>query len=234
VAAARLPDLIYCADGNPTFAALAVAAGWRYGARLPGTVYQPVHFADQDWRNPDRARYMAALATHRPAVATVLDWERDEQLPEVLAWAEEAAAHVTDAVLLIPKVVGGVARLPRAIGGRRVVLAYSVPTSYGGSPIPLWELAGWPVHLLGGSPQEQMRLWHQLSPICDVVSVDGNMAAQQARKGRTWRRTPGRKGHWWQLSQLGDDRSEDVDAECFRRSLAEVRRGWLTKGVSDG
>ena len=65
MAAARLPDLIYCADGNPTFAALAVAAGWRYGARLPGTVYQPVHFADQDWRNPDRARYMAALATHR-------------------------------------------------------------------------------------------------------------------------------------------------------------------------
>lgn len=230
MAAARLPELIYCADGNPRFAALAVNAGWRYGARLPGTVYQAVHFADQDWRNPDRARYMAALATHRPDVATVLDWEHNDQLPEVLGWAEEAAAHVAEAVYLIPKVVGGVDRLPRTIGGKRVVLAYSVPTSYGGSPIPLWELAGWPVHLLGGSPQEQMRLWHQLSPICEVVSVDGNMAAQQARKGRTWRQTPGRKGHWWQLSQLGDDRCDGVDAECFRRSLEAIKQAWLTKG----
>ena len=72
--------LIYCADGNPDFAAAAVEAGWLYGARLPSTVYRPVYFADQDWRRPDRARYMAALMAHRPAVASVLDWEREGQL----------------------------------------------------------------------------------------------------------------------------------------------------------
>jgi hypothetical protein len=221
-------QLIYCADGNRAFAVAAVAAGWIYGARLPATVYQAVHFADQDWREPNRKAYMAALQLHRPAMATVLDWEREEQLGEVLDWTEEAAQHVRDSVVIIPKVPGGIGLLPREIGGKRIVLGYSVPTSYGGSPVPVWEHAGWPVHFLGGSPQEQMRLWRLFGVICDVVSADGNMAGQQARKGRTWTRKPGRKGHWQQLSELGDKREEGVPLECFRRSLAAIRETWET------
>lgn len=218
------PRLIYCAECNRDFARIAVESGWLYGSRLPRTTYEAVHFADQDWKRPDRVAYMRALEKHRPALATVLDWEREEQLPEVLEWAEEAAAHVTEAVLLIPKVVGGVPSLPRLVGGKPVWLAYSVPTSHGGSPLPLWELSGWPVHLLGGSPQEQMRI---AGMAClDVRSVDGNMAAMQARKGRTWRRQTGPKGHWWQLKELGDERADGVPAECFRRSLAEIKSAW--------
>jgi hypothetical protein len=220
-------SLIYCADGNPAFAAASVAAGWRYGARLPSTVYQPPWFADQDWKAPDRAAYMAALAAHRPAMATVLDWERDDQFGEVLGWAEEAARHVREAVVIIPKVVGGVPRVPARVGGRRVVLGYSVPTSYGGSPVPLWEHAGRPVHLLGGSPQEQLRLWYAFGGVgCEVVSADGNMAAQQARRGRFWSRAPGPKGHWKQLNDSGDTRTAGVPLECFRRSLAAIRGAW--------
>jgi hypothetical protein len=78
-----------------------------YGAQLPATVYYPPQFVDQDWKRPDRAAYVAAVAQHRPRMATVLDWERDEQLPEVLAWAEDVAPFV-ERVILIPKVIGGV------------------------------------------------------------------------------------------------------------------------------
>ena len=127
-----MPELIYCADGNPRFAKIAIDAGFFYGARLPGSVKYPIHFADQDWKNPDRARYMVELEKHRPVMATVLDWEQEEQLGEVLSWAEEAAQYV-ERVLLIPKVIGGIERLPRKIGGADVVLAYSVPTRYGGT-----------------------------------------------------------------------------------------------------
>ncbi len=222
--------LIFCANGNAQFARAAVEAGWLYGARLPATVYEAPYFCDQDWKAPNREAYMRALARHKPTMATVLDWERPEQLPEVLSWAEEAASHVGESVLIVPKVVGGVPSLPRTISGKRIVLAYSVPTSYGGSPLPLWELAGWPVHLLGGSPQEQMRLAAQLGRMCDVVSADGNMAGQQARKGRVWRPTPGRKGHWWQLRDLGDERADGVPLECFRRSLAAIRARWEAEG----
>ena len=159
-------------------------------------------------------------------MATVLDWERDEQLPEVLSWAEEASQHVRESVLIVVKVVGGVERLPRVVNGRRVVLAYSVPTSYGGSPLAIWEFAGWPVHLLGGSPQKQLRLYGYFSVQSDVVSADGNMAHQQAHRCRFWSRRKTAKGHWVQLAEAGDDRAEGANLAAFRRSLANIRVAW--------
>lgn len=218
------PELVYCADGNPDFAARAVSLGWRYGARLPATVYQPVWFADQDWKAPDLDRYAAAVAEHRPEVCTVLDWEHPEQLPEVLAWAEAVAPHVAR-VVVIPKVPGEVGRVPEVVGGKPVVLGFSVPTSYGGTPCGVWEFGRRPVHLLGGSPQEQMRLARYLN----AVSADGNMMAQQARKGRFWSPVSGPKGHWWQLKDAGDDRPRGVPLECFTRSLWAIRQSWESR-----
>lgn len=143
------PTLIYCAAGNKRFAETAIRYGFRYGAQLPGTTYFPVHFTDQNWRKPDRTRYIRALAEKRPALATVLDWEREEQLPEVLAWAQEAAQYASEAVIIIPKVIGGIEKLPREIGGKPVRLGYSVPTKFGATSVPQWEFRGWPVHLPG-------------------------------------------------------------------------------------
>lgn len=226
-------QLVYCASGNREFAAAALAAGWLYGAKLPtsaGNVTQALWFADQDWHLPDRGAYMAALARYRPVFATVLDWEYEEQLPEVLSWAEEASQHTCEGVIIIPKVPGGILSLPRRVGGKRVVLGYSVPTSYGASPLGLWEYRGWPVHLLGGSPQRQLETYRYLSLAGEVVSADGNMSAQQARRGRTWQRASGAKGHWWQLRDLGDARPEGVPLECFRRSLVEIRAAWENMG----
>jgi hypothetical protein len=215
------PQLIYCADRNRTFARAAVEAGWLYGARLPAPVYERVDFADQDWKDPDLARYLAAIRRHRPATATVLDWERDEQWPDVLAWAEAVAPFV-GRIVVIPKVSGRVREVPEAIGGRPVVLGFSVPTSYGGTPCGVWEFGDRPVHLLGGSPHRQRELARYLN----VVSADGNMIAQQARKGRFWSRTRNHKGHWWQLRDAGDHRAEGVPLACFRRSLAIVKDYW--------
>lgn len=166
---------------------------------------------------------MAALKRHRPSLATVLDWEHPEQLPEVLSWAEEAAEYVTDAIVIIPKVPGGVSDLPREVGGKGVILGYSVPTSYGGSPLGLWEFHGWPVHLLGGSPQRQL----ELAGYLDVVSADGNMIAQQARRCRFW--SPRHRiwqDRWVPLSKTGDTRTRGANLECFCRSLDAVRSAW--------
>lgn len=150
----------------------------------------------------------------------MLDWERPDQLSEVLAWAETIAPFVAR-IVVIPKVPGEVHRVPGEVRGRPVVLGYSVPTSYGGTACGVWEFAGRPVHLLGGSPQAQLRLRRYLR----VVSADGNMASQQARRGRFWSRSPGPKGHWSQLRESGDDR-HDPAAECFRRSLVAVKATW--------
>ena len=230
------PTLIYCADGNARLAEIAIAAGFRYGAQLPNTVYYPVWFADQNWRKPDREAYMAALAEHRPAMATVLDWERPEQLDEVLAWAEDAARFVNQ-VLIIPKVIGGIVRIPRQIGGKPVVLAYSVPTRFAGTQVPAWEFAGWPIHLLGGSPQAQMHLWATLTPIAEVVSVDGNYANKMATKYcQFWVAGTARyaSNRYWPTLREANDGEQwgsgqpDADApyEAFRRSCANITAAW--------
>lgn len=228
-------DLIYCADGNRRFAEIAVNAGYKYGARLPpaGLPFAP-YFADQDWKNPDRERYTAELEKHRPYMATVLDWERGDQLQEVLDWAEDAARYV-EVVLVIPKVINGVARLPRRIGGKPVRLAYSVPTRYGGTEVPIWEFYGWPIHLLGGSPQEQMKLTRYLN----VVSADGNYAMSMAsRYNQFWRPGDARyaKNRWWPALREADGQrwgngtsAAGAPYEAFRRSCKNILAFWRSE-----
>ena len=224
--AAEQPVLIYCASGNAPFAQAAVDAGWKYGAKLPFTVYQAVYFADQDWRSPDRTAYMRALREHRPHMATVLDWEHPEQLAEVLDWAQEAAQWVRQ-VVVIPKVSGQMYLIPERVGGAEVLLAYSVPTKYGGSPVCLWEFGRRPVHLLGGSPQRQM----ELATYLNVVSADGNMAHQQAHRCRFWSREKGSHGHWVQLSEVGDHTKEGANLAAFKRSLRNIQEAWLAQYI---
>lgn len=173
-----MTTLIYCAARNQRFADIALRHGLKYGAQLPATVYHAPYFIDQNWRNPVRASYMTALAEHRPALATVLDWEREEQFDEVLSWAEEAAQYVTDSVIIIPKVNSGISRLPRTMGGKQVRLGYSVPTKFAATAVPQWEFAGWPVHLLGGSPIAQLKHARYLT----VASADGNYIQKMAVK----------------------------------------------------
>jgi hypothetical protein len=220
------PTLIYCAGGNPRFDSIALQHGFRLGARLPGrTVYHSLFFADQDWRDPDRASYMAALAEYRPAMATVLDWERPGQLPEVLDWAEEVGRYV-QRVVIIPKVLDCIGRLPRRVGDAEVVLGFSVPTRYAGTPTPVWEFVGWPIHLLGGSPHAQMRMACYLR----VVSVDGNMPNLMAtRHCRFWvNGTAGGNDRYWQQLESGFE--GDVLAEAFRRSCQNIVAAWVDLG----
>lgn len=216
------PALIFCAGGNKRYAEIAIEAGYKYGAQLPNTVYFPPYFADQDWKKPNRAAYMQELAKHKPFMASVLDWEKEDQLPEVLSWAEEAAQYVR-VVMLIPKVQGGIKRLPWMIGGAEVRLGYSVPTKYGGTELFLSEFEGRPVHLLGGSPQKQMDLTNYLN----VVSVDGNMQCKMAQACRFWRKRKGVKGHWLTLSEVGDGNwGKDSNYEAFKRSCENIIAAW--------
>ncbi len=220
-------ELIYCADGNKRFADIAIHAGFLYGARLPHRgLHYPIHFADQDWQKPDRGEYMDALRLHRPQVATVLDLESDVQLYEVLGWAEEAA-QVAKRVIVIPKANGVISMLPRRVAGAEIVLGYSVPTSYGGTELGLWEFDDWPVHLLGGSPQAQMRLRHYLR----VVSVDGNMHMKMAlRLNAFWVNGTARQGkdRYWPQLKLEDGEVWGADApyEAFKRSCANIYQAW--------
>lgn len=180
---------------------------------------------------PPKADYIAALTKHQPRLATVMDWETWEQLPEVLGWAEETAAHV-ETVIIIPKVFSGIAKLPRSIGGKPVRLGYSIPTKHGGTEVPIWEFGDWPVHLLGGNPHTQMKLTYYLN----VVSTDGNMAHKMAVRHNAFydpsRRT--KSGYWPSLATFDGQRwgdgsvTADAPYEAFRRSCQNIMVAWRT------
>lgn len=217
-------EVIYCADGNPRLAQIALDAGMLYGARMPGSVGFRPYFIDQEWKNPDRVRYMEKLAECRPHIATVLDLERWQQLDEVLSWAEEAAQYAR-VVVIIPKAHGIIAELPRTISGARVRLGYSVPTRYGGTTVGLHEFEGWPVHLLGGSPERQLDLYHKLR----VVSVDTNYTQKLAMSGQYWIKKPlpgYNNRHWPTFVEAGEPQPGDAPYEAFRRSCVNVMQAW--------
>jgi GNAT superfamily N-acetyltransferase len=221
-----IPTLIYCADGNKRFAEIAIRHGYRYGAQLPNTIYAAPYFIDQDWRNPNRVRYMEALAKYRPALASVLDWEREEQLSEVISWAEEAAQYASEAVIIIPKVHSGISRLPRMINGKQVRLGFSVPTKFAGTQVMVMEFGGWPVHLLGGSPEKQMELGRYLN----IQSADGNYSARLARQfGKFFTHVPmlgSEERRWSHLKTIGLNHIRDGYYRAFELSCINIRNAW--------
>lgn len=207
------PKLIYCANGNSRFASIAINTGFHYGAQLPGKIYYPICFADQDWKKPNRARYMEELAKHRPHMATVLDLEQDNQLDEVLSWAIEAAQFVST-VVIIPKVSGIIDKLPQQIGETKVCLGYSVPTRFGRTEVPVGEFSGWPVHLLGGPPHRQMKLVNSMN----IQSVDSNYHLLIAtRHCKFWE-----NGRWIQVRP----KRHDGPYHAFERSCINIMQAW--------
>lgn len=210
--------LIMCA-GNSRWGEIAVQHGWLYGCRLP--VEQPtqlLYFADQDWRKPDRAKYIAALEKYQPQVATVLDLERKEQIDEVMVWAEDAA-RIVQTVIIIPKCFGIIDAIPERIGGADVVLGLPAGRSGGQAP-PLWEFGRRPVHLLGGSPQKQM----ELAMYLNVVSADGNMACKMATRFCKFWTSNG----WVQLIGYG----KDAPYAAFGLSMRNIMEAWRCSETS--
>lgn len=224
----QIPTRIFCAAGNKYYAEIAIRYGFRYGARLitPRTkVYFPPYFTDQKWDDPNRAAYMAALAKHRPAIASVLDLEREEQFDEVLSWAEEAAQYVSEAVIIIPKYNGAAALLPREIKGTSVRLGYSVPTGHGATYVPVEEFAGWPVHLLGGNPDTQ----YELASCFDTVSVDCNMHMDHAGRNCFFSntKTRARNRDWPMLKEsVFGYVKEETNRLAFTLSCMNIQAMW--------
>jgi hypothetical protein len=217
--------LIWCQGGNRRSAEQAVKAGWWYGFRSDdshSSTLGPVALLDSHWEagRVDWPRHLDTAAQVRPWLAIVPDTLTLADLDRTIFQAEQLAPFCAS-VLVVPKCAGLIERLPHTIGAKLIVLGYSIPTSYGGTPLPLWDFISWPVHLLGGNASRQSELCSYLN----VISADGNIAWRLARRGVviTDRGTAGRT-----LRQLDGARWAGPDAhhEALRRSLANLRLFW--------
>jgi len=121
----------------------------------------------------------------KPKYATVRDAMTQAQcnaaeieyysLEQILDWAEELSQYAEN-VIVIPKYAEAIEKIPA-----KYVLGYSVPTSHGGTPLPIEMFQGRRVHLLGGSWKKQLSYMAALGD--DVVSFDNNYIQLQANFG---------------------------------------------------
>ena len=191
---------------------LAVKSGWSYGvqstkltcggARIWDT-HRPI-FVDNEFKDYDHDMHVRYVDYWKPKYATVRDLMTKEQcaeldvpyytIDETLRMAEDVKAAGAQHVILIPK-YDCVADLPDDY-----VMGFSVPTSYGGSPLPTEKFAGRDVHLLGGSPSLQIAYVDEFTQAgATVVSLDNNYMLKVAKYGTFWT-DQRRAGH---LDELG-------------------------------
>jgi hypothetical protein len=201
---------------------MAVSHGWWYGARSDDTIYPlaPLALLDVDWKRPDWERHLEQAATYLPGLAVVPDVMGLGEIDRALAQAEALSRYCENAVI-VPKDYGIIARLPAEVCGKALVLGYSIPTTYGGSPVPLWEFGRRPVHLLGGNPRRQLELFGYLN----VKSLDGNLAWRLARRGVVMTA----RGIAGPTLKACDGRrwpARDMPLEALRRSLVNLRSFW--------
>lgn len=168
-------DLIYCAGNNRKLMQAALDAGWLLGVRSDcSSKGLPIAFVDNEYRNPDWPKHLRRVAKEQPKYATVPDLSETVcDLADIERAIKQAdiLANYCQIPLLVPKVSAQLAHLPA-----QYAIAYSVPSTYGGAKFGPWLLAGRQVHLLGGSPSTQRRIYRYIKDSSDVVSADGNMA----------------------------------------------------------
>ena len=211
----KLPiDVIFCWGGGDNSCCLAVRAGWMYGVRsgdiktaehvCPVVARSPRHkvqFVDNDFHDYDHAHHAEIVRQFRPKYATVRDIMTPEQckaagiayypFEQIMEWAAEIAEHATN-VIVIPK-YDCLDQIPD-----KYMLGYSVPTSYGGTPLPVESFRGRRVHLLGGSWKAQLAHMAVLGD--DVVSLDNNHINIIASQ---WGQFNDKDGNTKQMQEIG-------------------------------
>jgi hypothetical protein len=158
-------------------------------------------FVDNEYADYDHALHLSVVQELRPTYATVRDVMTREQcrdagiayypLDTILAWAEEIAQYAEN-VIVIPK-YDCIADIPD-----QYMLGYSVPSSYGGTPLSVDLFRHRRVHLLGGSWKSQLE---HLAALGDaVVSIDNNHIQLMARR---FGQFDDGDGHMQQLQAIG-------------------------------
>jgi len=156
--------------------------GWLPGARYTNLRdvktfnFRGVGFLDIDWKNYNFKKHVESARIVRPHITIARDVECIDSLKEILNEAE-ALSRFSDFVAIVPKDPKLNGKLSELIP-KRYLLAYSVPTKYGGTEVSL-ESFDRPVHLLGGRPEIQRKIAESLQ----VYSLDCNRFTLDARFG---------------------------------------------------
>lgn len=191
---------------------IALKYGWFVGARYTNlrTIrgLNQIGLIDIDWKNYDFDKHLEALKVHRPYLTVAMDILSRQSLPRILKQAD-VLSKWSEKVVIVPKDPGLGKNFTQKIP-KHYVLGYSVPSSYGGTTIPLEWFGEREIHLLGGRPDTQFDLASKLN----VHSLDSNRIAVDARYGRYFDGKRFQKHPTWGFY------------ECLDASLSGINKLW--------
>lgn len=194
---------------------ITVAHGWLPAARYTNLrdvrSYDSLGFLDIEWKAYDFALHLRAAKATRPHLTIARDVTDLGQLSRILEEGDQLLEWC-DRVAIVPKDsrfnLSGVSSLIP----ERFMLAYSVPTRYGGTDVRP-DLFDRETHLLGGSPAKQLALANSLP----VYSLDCNRFTIDAKFGD---RFDGER--FVRSRELGY-------RECLRQSVVAINSAWAAK-----
>lgn len=192
-----LPIDAYFTTSPNSMCCIAVKAGLGYGCQSDkiqgdGSICHYAYtmkghaldFIDQNFYDYNHEHHIEVLDKVKPKYATVMDLMTPLQAQEakvkhhsfeqVMEWAEEVEQYA-DNVIVIPK-YDCIDQIPE-----KYLLGYSIPTSHGGTPLPIDVFMGRRVHLLGGSWAKQREYIYAFGDA--VVSLDNNYVMKTAQYG---------------------------------------------------
>tara|TARA_Y100000004_G_scaffold173473_1_gene211380 strand:- start:6086 stop:7354 length:1269 start_codon:yes stop_codon:yes gene_type:complete len=236
-------DVIYTLQPMDVSMFLAHDCGWKIGC-ITTSMGNPIHglkkeqtqkwqwrhkmtFLDNEWHGYKHETHKEVVSWHEPKYATTRDAMTKDQckeagieyypLEQILEWAEDMN-EVAENVIVIPK-YDCIDRIPE-----KFVLGFSVPTTYGGTPVNIDAFKGRKVHLLGGSWKRQRAYLEVLGD--DVVSLDNNYINNLSRFGQYT--LP--NGETKQLQDLGEPYNDMLNGRAISLALSF---GGIGRGILD-
>ena len=217
-------DLIFCGDSKGKFGRVAIRHGWLYGCQPnKSTFLDDVSFVDLDFKNMDKGtylqRYCNFIAKVQPKFAVLPDVLTEMHLYLALGIGERIAEHC-EKLIIVPKMINSIERLPANIRNKPVILGYPC-SKYGNQTLEttILEFNQWKngVHLLGGTPQKQFKL----ARLMPIVSADCRQHMNAATYGWYYK-----DGRFHRESEYTKKHDRIVD--LFEISCRNIKTQWET------
>lgn len=186
-------DFIYTDSSSKGLCCMAIQTGLKYGIQsgYKGCIRvgefsdrHKVVFVDCDYKQYNHEKHVQSVKQFRPKYATVRDIMSENQCSKagieyfsfkrILEWGYELKEYAKN-VILIPK-IDVIGKIPAS----EFMLGFSVPTSHGGTTIPIERFSNHQTHLLGGSWKIQLDYIERYN---FVVSCDNNLINKTAING---------------------------------------------------
>jgi len=182
-----MPELFFC--HRYEFAFIADMMGFRIGTRsdqfdtnrthllLEDGI--PVDFVDNNFKEPDRDRLENIVDRVDSEYVVLPDVYDRNDLEDIVEYGERLQEVYEIIPIVVPKDTLDYSMIPS-----EWLLGFSVPSGYGETDVPVELFTSHRVHLLGGSPRNQIKYANKLEDVgADLFSVDGNAFAKAAGYG---------------------------------------------------